>query len=52
MRALHRQRRKRLRKFNDSGTTLCNDVIVGHDDAVLAYEEAAALGYRCHPYPT
>ena len=33
-----------FRKLNDSGTTLCNDVIVGQDHSIIAYEEAIALG--------
>ena len=32
-----------VREFDDGGGTLRDDVIVGYDEAVLAYEETAAL---------
>src|ERR1035438_8071660 len=33
-----------FRKLNECGSTLCDDMIVGHDVAILAYKEAGALG--------
>ena len=33
-------------EFNDSGASVPDDVVVGHDVTIFAYEEAAALGER------
>src|SRR5579863_622727 len=35
-----------VRQFNDSIVARFNNVVVGHDAAIFAYEEAAALGDR------
>jgi hypothetical protein len=35
-----------VREFNDGRTAVLDDVVVGHDMAIPAYEEAAALGER------
>ena len=33
-------------EFDDRGASALDDVVVGHNPAILAYEEAAALGDR------
>ena len=35
-----------VRELNDSGAAVLDDVVVGHDVAIFAYEKAAALGDR------
>ena len=35
-----------VRKFNDCGSAALDDMVVRHDLAILAYEEATALGNR------